>query len=93
MKNTKTNPQALNASRALRDYLKHENRVNPADAAKNTLCFCAGFLAQTGLTVEQMQTTLAELQAEIVIEENRYKPDWIARLRAFLGKLRLQWQR
>ena len=93
MKNTKTNPHALNASRTLRDYLKHEQRNNPDEAAKNTLCFCAGFLAQTGLTVAQMQTTLAELQAEIVIEENRYRPDWIARLRAWTSKLRQQWQR
>lgn len=92
MKNTKTNPHALNASRALRDYLKHENRFHPSpanEAGKNTLCFCAGFLAQTGLTIAEMQTALAELSAEIVIEENRYKPDWIARIKAYWQRLTL----
>jgi hypothetical protein len=92
MKNTKTNPHALNASRTLRDYLKHEQRAPqlfPREAEKNTLCFCAGFLAQTGLTVAEMQTALAELQAEITIEENRYKTDWIARLKAYWQRLTL----
>jgi hypothetical protein len=90
MKNTKTNPHALQASRALRDYLKHElKQSNPIDAGQNTLCFCLGFMAQTGLTVADMRLAFEQLQAEITVEENRNRPDWIARLKEYWQRLTL----
>lgn len=62
----------MNATRALRDYLKHERTISPeSEAVANTFCMCIGFLFQSQLDFRRLLVILDELETEMDIERGK----------------------